>query len=89
MENLILFDNIVDFIIKKTQENVVPGFQFVVSFHEIENIFSINLNNLLKNYIVYLLYLKKEIADAWIIEDGFAITLCTSFSLNHFLDYCF
>lgn len=85
-----LFDEMADFIISNVQDkSVLSGFQYLVSFSEIEKVFGIKLEPDYIDCLLELLNNRNEVADVDFHGDNFDLTLFTDFAPNYCEgDYC-
>lgn len=83
MVNKINIKGITDYIIKTVQENsILSGFQYIVSYTDIEKTFDINISNI-KNDIIDTLSTREEVADVQVDEEGFDVVLYTKYAPNY------
>ena len=84
LRNNSIFDEISDFIIKKVQtDSILSGFQYIISFNEIEEKFGIILETDYIECIFQLLCNREEVAEVDLWEDSFDVTLYTYYAPNY------
>lgn len=86
MKNIIFdrFDDIAKYIVRQVQENsILSGFQYIVSYKDVQNTFSIKLNKYVNKQIINALYDREEVADIQEDEEGFDVVIYTSFAPNY------
>lgn len=82
MENL--FEQIADYIVKNTQQNSLDsGFQYITHYSEIEEKFSLQIEEYVRNEIISSLEAKEEVADIQEDTDGYDVVLFTSYAPNY------
>jgi hypothetical protein len=79
-----LFEKISNYIIKTVQENsMLSGFQYVVSYKDIQETFSQEIDEYINSKIIENLSAREEVADVQEDTDGFDVVLYTKYAPNY------
>lgn len=79
-----IFNEICNYIIKTVQDNaILNGFQYCISFNDIEKHFNISLCESDIDNIYKLLESSKKVSDILVYDDLFDIILYTDFCPNY------
>ena len=82
--NMNQINEICNYIIKTVQTNAfLNGFQYYVSFYDIEKQFCVTITSHLSSEILDSLSYREEVADVIIIDDCFDVVLYTDYAPNY------